>query len=97
MKKQEFIVEVTNVLKEKEVKASQEMVKQVLIAMEEVVDGVVEAQDEVALLGMKISTKEQAAKEGVINFGEKQGQTYTVPAKIVPTVKYLKAKKDALS
>lgn len=97
MKKQELITGIVEVLKEKDVKASQTLVKEVLVALEEVVDAVVEARDEVTVCGIKIATKEVDAKEGIINFGEKQGETWTTPAMVVPTAKFLKSKKDSLS
>lgn len=97
MKKQELIVKVVEILKEREVKTSQENVKQTLIALEEVLGKVVNERDEVAFCGLKISTKETAEQTRVHNFGENKGEEYTVPAKIVPTVKFLDSKKKELS
>lgn len=97
MKKAELITEIVEVLKEREVKASQVLVKEVLVALEDTIDAVVLEGEEVTVCGVKFGSKEVDAKEGVINFGEKQGQTWSTPAMIVPTVKLLKSKKDALS
>ncbi|MGL5718463.1 MAG: HU family DNA-binding protein [Paraclostridium sp.] len=96
MKKQEFILEVTNIAKENGAKVSQEGVKQVIAAMEEVIGQVVAAQDEVAFAGIKISTREVAAKSGVSVLGGEE-KAWSTNAKICPTVKFLKSKKDELS
>ena len=96
MKKQEFILEVTNIAKENGAKVSQEGVKQVIAAMEEVIGQVVAAQDEVAFAGIKISTREQAAKSGVSKMKDVETE-WSTPAMIVPTVKFLKSKKTELS
>lgn len=97
MKKQELITGIVEALKEKEVKASQVLVKEVLVALEEVVDATILAGDEVVVCGTKFASKEVDAKEGVINFGDKQGEKWTTPAMVIPTAKILKSKKDALS
>lgn len=97
MKKQELITGIVEILKEREVKASQVLVKEVLEALEETIDAVVEAQDEVTVCGIKIATKEQEAKSGVINFGSRQGETWSTNKMIVPTVKFLDSKKKQLS
>ena len=64
-------------------------------AVEEVIGQVVANQDEVVVAGMKISTREQAAKSGVTAL--KGGIEWSTPAMIVPTVKFLKSKKTELS
>lgn len=97
MRKEELITGIVEVLKEKEVKSSKTLVKETLVALEEVVDNAILAGDEVVVCGTKFASKEVEAKEGVINFGEKQGEKWHTPAMIVPTAKILKSKKDALS
>ncbi|MBP3929902.1 MAG: HU family DNA-binding protein [Peptostreptococcaceae bacterium] len=95
MKKQEFVLEITNIVKENGSNVSQETVRKVLAAVEEVIGQVVANQDEVVVAGMKISTREQAAKSGVTAL--KGGIEWSTPAMIVPTVKFLKSKKTELS
>jgi nucleoid DNA-binding protein len=95
MKKQEFVLEITNIVKENGSNVSQETVRKVLAAAEEVIGQVVANQDEVVVAGMKISTREQAAKSGVTAL--KGGIEWSTPAMIVPTVKFLKSKKTELS
>ena len=95
MKKQEFVLEITNIVKENGSNVSQETVRKVLAAVEEVIRQVVANQDEVVVAGMKISTREQAAKSGVTAL--KGGIEWSTPAMIVPTVKFLKSKKTELS
>lgn len=96
MKKQEFILEVTNIAKENGAKVSQEGVKQVIAAMEEVIGQVVAAQDEVAFAGIKISTREQDERTGVSKMKDVETH-WSTPKMIVPTVKFLKSKKTELS
>ena len=95
MKKQEFVLEITNIVKENGSNVSQETVRKVLAAVEEVIGQVVANQDEVVVAGMKISTREQAAKSGVTAL--KGGIEWSTPAMIVPTFKFLKSKKTELS
>ena len=95
MKKQEFVLEITNIVKENGSNVSQETVRKVLAAVEEVIGQVVANQDEVVVAGMKISTREQDAKFGVTAL--KGGIEWSTPAMIVPTVKFLKSKKTELS
>jgi nucleoid DNA-binding protein len=95
MKKQEFVLEIANIVKENGSNVSQETVRKVLAAVEEVIGQVVANQDEVVVAGMKISTREQAAKSGVTAL--KGGIEWSTPAMIVPTVKFLKSKKTELS
>jgi nucleoid DNA-binding protein len=95
MKKQEFVLEITNIVKDNGSNVSQETVRKVLAAVEEVIGQVVANQDEVVVAGMKISTREQAAKSGVTAL--KGGIEWSTPAMIVPTVKFLKSKKTELS
>ena len=95
MKKQEFVLEITNIVKENGSNVSQETVRKVLAAVEEVIGQVVANQDEVVVAGMKISTREQAAKSGVTAL--KGGIEWSTPAMVVPTVKFLKSKKAELS
>ena len=95
MKKQEFVLEITNIVKENGSNVSQETVRKVLAAVEEVIGQVVANQDEVVVAGMKISTREQDAKCGVTAL--KGGIEWSTPAMIVPTVKFLKSKKTELS
>ena len=59
MKKQEFVLEITNIVKENGSNVSQETVRKVLAAVEEVIGQVVANQDEVVVAGMKISNRLQ--------------------------------------
>lgn len=97
MRKDEFVKVVTNELKEKGHKVNQPLVKDMLTAVENAVDGVIANKDEVSVLGVKFATKLQKGKTGIIQLGDRKGQEYTTEDKIVPTVKYLKSKKDSLS
>jgi nucleoid DNA-binding protein len=96
MKKQEFIQEVANLAKENGSKISQEDVKRVLVAMEEVIGQVVAAEDEVAFAGIKISTREQEERNGVSKLKGIE-TAWNTPAMRVPVIKFLKSKKDELS
>lgn len=96
MKKQEFVQEVANLAKENNAKVSQEDVKKVLAAMEEVIGQVVAAEDEVAFAGIKISTRKVEARSGVSKLRGVE-TSWETPAMRVPTVKFLKSKKDELS
>ena len=96
MKKQEFIQEVANLAKENGSKTSQEDVKRVMAAMEEVIGQVVAAEDEVAFAGIKIGTRVQDARSGVSKLKDIETHWET-PEMRIPTIKFLKSKKDELS
>ena len=97
MKKQEFIQNVVAIAKEEGIKLTQDTANKVLDVIEEAIDGVMVAQDHVTVMGMKFDTKLQKGRTGTINLGSRAGETYTTPDKIVPNVKFTKAKKDSLS
>ena len=97
MKKQEFIQNVVAIAKEKEIKITQETASKILDVIEEAIDGVIVAQDYVTIMGMKFDTKLQKGRTGTINLGSRAGETYSTPDKIVPSVKFIKSKKDALT
>ena len=46
---------------------------------------------------MKFETKLQKGRTGTINLGSRAGETYSTPDKIVPSVKFVKSKKDSLT
>lgn len=97
MKKDELVKVVTNELKEKGHKVNQAVVRDTLGAIENAIDTVVANKDEVVLCGMKVATKTQKGRTGIIQLGDRKGQEFTTEDKIVPTVKFLKSKKDELS
>ncbi len=97
MKKHEFIQNVVTIAKENEIKLTQDTASKLLDIIEEAIDGVIEAQDQVTVMGMKFSTKLQKGRTGTINLGSRAGETYSTPNKIVPNVKFIKSKKDSLS
>lgn len=97
MKKQEFIKNVITIAKENDIKLTKETADKMLDVIEEAIDGVIEAQDHVTVMGMKFETKLQKGRTGTINLGSRAGETYSTPDKIVPSVKFTKAKKDILS
>ena len=97
MKKQEFIQNVVAIAKEEGIKLTQDTASKVLDIVEEAIDGVIVAQDHVTIMGMKFDTKLQKGRTGTINLGNRAGETYSTPDKIVPNVKFIKSKKDALT
>lgn len=97
MKQAEFLSVVTNGLKEQEHKVTKELVKAVLDVAETTVDEVITKGDKVTVLGVVFNSKEQAGRTGTIMKGERTGQTWVTPKKIVPTVKMKPSKKEALS
>lgn len=97
MKKHEFIQNVVAVAKQNEIKLTQDTASKILDIIEEVIDGVIVADEHVTVMGMKFETKLQKGRTGVINLGSRAGEAYSTPDKIVPSVKFVKSKKDALS
>lgn len=97
MKQADFLSAVTNELKEQGHKVTKELVKAVLEVAETKVDEVIVNGDKVITLGVVFGSKEQASRTGTIMKGERTGQTWVTPKKIVPTVKLKPSKKEALS
>lgn len=97
MKTQEMRQAVTKAMKENGHKVTQDTTKAFLDCLENVVDGVVEAGDNVTVLGVKFSSKVQKGREGIITVGSKQGEAYKTEDKIVPTVKFAPSKKAQLT
>lgn len=91
MKKQEMIRNLAEKLEVSQVK-----VNEILKGLDEFIAEVVENEDEVTICGMKIATREVAARKGKID--NKLGcYEYETPAKVIPTVKFVKSVKDKLS
>lgn len=88
---------VTKEMKEKGFKVTQETTKAFIESLENVVDGAIEAGDNIVVLGVKFGSKEQKGREGVITIGSKQGETYKTEDKIVPTAKFTPSKKAQLT
>lgn len=97
MKKHEFIQNVVAVAKQNEIKLTQDTASKILDIIEEVIDGVIVANEHVTVMGMKFETKLQKGRTGVINLGSRAGEPYSTPDRVVPCVKFVKSKKDALS
>lgn len=97
MKTQEMIQVVTRDMKEKGHKVTKETTRAFVDSLEKTVDEVVLSGDNVTVLGVKHSSKEQKGREGIIGFGAKQGETYKTEDKIVPTVKLTPSKKTQLT
>lgn len=97
MKQAEFLSEVANELKNQGHKVTKGLVKAVLDAAENTVDEVILKGDKVTALGVVFNSKEQAGRTGKIMKGERAGQTWVTPKKIVPTVKLKPSKKEVLS
>ena len=97
MKMHNLVQKVTEDMKLKDMKVTIDITKGFLKSLEKVVDEAILEGDEVSVIGVKFSTKEQEKREGTLVFGSRKGETYTVPAKVVPKVKMLPAKKKALT
>ena len=97
MKKHEFIQNVVAVAKQNEIKLTQDTASKILDIIEEAIDGVIVANEQVTIMGMKFETKLQKGRTGTINLGNRAGETYSTPDKVVPSVKFIKSKKDALT
>lgn len=97
MKKNEFIQNFVTIAKENEIKLTKDTASKLLDIIEETIDGVLEAQDKVVVMGMKFETKLQKGRTGTIKLGSRAGETYTTTDKIVPSVKFMKSKKDSLT
>ncbi|MGL4450470.1 MAG: HU family DNA-binding protein [Clostridium sp.] len=97
MKTQEVVQRVTKIMNAKNIAANQKTTREFLDSLEEVVDNAILKGDSVVLFGVKLSTKEQKGREGTIHLGNRKGEAYTSPDKIVPVAKYMKSKKDKLT
>ena len=97
MKKHEFVQNVVVIAKENDIKLTKETASKLLDIIEEAIDGVMVAQEKVTVMGMKFETKLQKGRTGTINLGSRAGESYSTADKIVPSVKFVKSKKDALS
>lgn len=96
MKKTDFIKRVVEVAEGRELRLTQVAVKELLDVMEDVIDEVIVAEDEVAIMGYKFTVKDQAARTGVSKMGDEPVE-WSSPARRVPTVNVMKSKKDQLS
>lgn len=75
---------------------SQKRTVEILGGIEDFIEDVVFAEDEVTLCGVKIATKETKARKGEME--NKYGAfKYDVPAKVLPTIKFVKSAKDKLT
>ena len=97
MKKHEFVQNVVVIAKENDIKLTKETASKLLDIREEAIDGVMVAQEKVTVMGMKFETKLQKGRTGTINLGSRAGETYSTPDKVVPSVKFIKSKKDFLT
>ena len=97
MKKNEFIQNFVTIAKENDIKLTRDTASKLLDILEETIDGVLMAQEQVTIMGMKFETKLQKGRTGTIKLGARAGETYSTPDKVVPAVKFTKSKKDALS
>lgn len=97
MNKGELVKFIADELKVKGHKANQALVRDMLDAVEHAVEAVVKGQGEVIIGGVKVSTKLQKGRTGIIMLGDKKGETYTTNDKIVPTAKVIPSVKKALS
>ena len=97
MRKNDFIQNVVTIAKEHDIKLNKDTASKMLDIIEEAIDGVIVAREHVTVMGMKFETKLQKGRTGTINLGSRAGETYSTPDKVVPAVKFIKSKKDALS
>lgn len=97
MNKGELVKFIADELKAKGHKANQALVRDMLDAVEHAVENVVENKGSLAIGGMKVETKVQKGRKGIIQLGDRKGQEYVTNDKIVPTVKFMPSKKKELS
>ena len=92
MNKNELILAITNEMKEREYKVSQEMTRAFLEELEATIDAVLEEGNEVKALGYKFEMVERAESKWEIN-----GKSGITPARLVPKASALGSKKTQLS
>ena len=97
MKKLEFIQNVVAIGKENDLKLTQDIANRMLDVVEAAIDDVILSGEHVAVMGMKFESKVQKGRTGTINIGNRKGETYSTPDRIVPSVKFLGSKKESLS
>ena len=97
MKKLEFIQNVVAIGKENDLKLTQDIANRMLDVVEAAIDDVILSGEHVTVMGMKFESKVQKGRTGTINIGNRKGETYSTPDRIVPSVKFLGSKKESLS
>lgn len=97
MKKLEFIQNVVTIGKENDLKLTQDIANRMLDVVEAAIDDVILSGEHVTVMGMKFESKVQKGRTGTINIGNRKGETYSTPDRIVPSVKFLGSKKESLS
>lgn len=97
MKTQEMVQVVTKDMKEKGYKVTQETTRAFVDSLEKTVDNAVLSGDDITVLGVKHSSKEQKGREGIITLGARQGESFKTEDRIVPTVKLTPSKKAQLT
>lgn len=97
MKKLEFIQNVVALGKENNLKLTQDTANKVLDVVEAAIEDVIVSGEHVTVMGMKFESKVQKGRTGTINIGNRKGETYSTPDRIVPSVKFLGSKKESLS
>ena len=97
MKKLEFIQNVVAIGKENDLKLTQDIANRMLDVVEAAIDDVILSGEHVTVMGMKFDSKVQKGRTGTINIGNRKGETYSTPDRIVPSVKFLGSKKESLS
>ena len=96
MNQKEFIKLVVDMATKREIKISQAVVKELLEVIEESLDLAILDGKTVKAFGCKFETVEKAPASGVTRLGG-QEKPWSKPGRIVPSVKYLKSKKDELT
>ena len=96
MNQKEFIKLVVDMATKREIKISQAVVKELLEVIEESLDLAILDGKTVKAFGCKFETVEKAPTSGVTRLGGKE-TAWSKPGRIVPSVKYLKKKKDELT
>lgn len=96
MNQKEFIKLVVDMATKREIKISQAVVKELLEVIEESLDLVILDGKTVKVFGCKFESVEKAPASGVTRLGGKE-TAWSKPGRIVPSVKYLKKKKDELT
>lgn len=96
MNQKEFIKLVVDMAAKREIKISQAVVKELLEVIEESLDLAILDGKTVKVFGCKFESVEKAPASGVTRLGGKE-TAWSKPGRIVPSVKYLKKKKDELT
>lgn len=96
MNQKEFIKLVVDMAAKREIKISQAVVKELLEVIEESLDLAILDGKTVKAFGCKFMQVEKPATSGVTKLGGKE-TAWSKPGRIVPSVKYLKSKREALT